>query len=59
MSKFKCYPELIEALEKLFNMEGQLSGGATGRSSDDKMGWQITYTDNDGDTMLVGDDPWE
>lgn len=51
LSKFGSYPELIGALEKLFHMEGELT--------DPNMGWQITYTDNEGDMMLVGDDPWQ
>ncbi|MCO5554970.1 hypothetical protein L7F22_008510 [Adiantum nelumboides] len=50
LSKFSGYTELICALEKLFHMEGELT--------DPSMGWQITYTDNEGDMMLVGDDPW-
>ncbi|KAI5067566.1 hypothetical protein GOP47_0018094 [Adiantum capillus-veneris] len=50
LSQFSGYPELICALEKLFHMEGALT--------DSNMGWQITYTDNEGDMMLVGDDPW-
>nr|ARR29285.1 auxin response factor 4 [Cyrtomium guizhouense] len=51
LSKFSSYPELIGALEKLFHMEGELT--------DANMGWQVTYTDNEGDMMLVGDDPWQ
>ncbi|MCO5569565.1 hypothetical protein L7F22_023280 [Adiantum nelumboides] len=50
LSKFSGYTELICALEKLFHMEGELT--------DPSIGWQITYTDNEGDMMLVGDDPW-
>jgi len=50
LSKFDGYDELIRELEQLFNMEGLLN--------DPEKGWQVVYTDNEGDLMLVGDDPW-
>lgn len=50
LSKFDGYDELIRELEQLFNMEGLLN--------DSEKGWQVVYTDNEGDLMLVGDDPW-
>eukprot|EP00252_Welwitschia_mirabilis_P010997 TRINITY_DN24738_c0_g2_i9.p1 TRINITY_DN24738_c0_g2~~TRINITY_DN24738_c0_g2_i9.p1 ORF type:complete len:503 (+),score=101.53 TRINITY_DN24738_c0_g2_i9:254-1762(+) len=50
LSKLCGYNELIKELETLFNMEGLLS-------APDK-GWHVVYTDNEGDVMLVGDDPW-
>ena len=44
------YDQLIDELEKMFDVRGQLS--ARGK-------WEIVYTDDEGDMMLVGDDPWE
>nr|ABR18397.1 unknown [Picea sitchensis] len=51
LSKLRGYDELIRELEHLFNMEGLLSTP--------EKGWHIVYTDNEGDIMLVGDDPWQ
>lgn len=50
LSKFDGYDGLVRELEQLFNMEGLLN--------DPEKGWQVVYTDNEGDLMLVGDDPW-
>jgi hypothetical protein len=35
----------------MFEFEGELVSA--------NQNWQIVYTDNEGDMMLVGDDPWE
>lgn len=43
------YDDLIDELEKLFDIKGELR-------SQDK--WRVTFTDNENDTMLVGDDPY-
>ncbi|KAF8053210.1 hypothetical protein N665_1449s0013 [Sinapis alba] len=43
------YSELIDDLEKLFDIEGELKS---------RNQWDIVFTDNEGDMMLVGDDPW-
>ncbi|CAH2078119.1 unnamed protein product [Thlaspi arvense] len=43
------YSELIDDLEKLFDMKDELRS----RSQ-----WEIVFTDDEGDMMLVGDDPW-
>eukprot|EP01018_Ginkgo_biloba_P017330 Gb_23328 [translate_table: standard] len=51
LTKFEGYAELIRELEMMFNFEGQLA--------DPNQGWQVVYTDNEGDMMLVGDDPWQ
>lgn len=45
----KGYDELINELENLFEIKGEL--GCRNR-------WKIIYHDNEGDMMLVGDDPW-
>lgn len=51
LTKFEGYTELIRELEQMFNIEGELE--------DPSKGWQVVYTDNEGDMMLVGDDPWQ
>ncbi|GLT49667.1 hypothetical protein SLA2020_232100 [Shorea laevis] len=43
------YNKLIDELEKMFDIKGQLCPR-------DK--WEVIYTDDEGDMMLVGDDPW-
>lgn len=45
----ESYDELIDELEELFSIKGEL------RPRDK---WEIVFTDNEGDMMLVGDDPW-
>lgn len=49
LSAFEGYDDLISELEKIFEIKGELRP----RSK-----WGIVYTDNEGDVMLVGDDPW-
>lgn len=44
------YDQLIDELEKMFDIRGELQS----RSK-----WKIVYTDDEGDTMLVGDYPWQ
>jgi len=43
------YDQLIGELEELFDIKGQLQHRNT---------WEIVFTDDEGDMMLVGDDPW-
>lgn len=43
------YDELIDELEKMFDIKGELSR---------RNKLEIVYTDDEGDMMLVGDDPW-
>ncbi|XP_010448630.1 PREDICTED: auxin response factor 9 isoform X1 [Camelina sativa] len=43
------YNELIDDLEKLFDIKGELQS---------RNQWEIVFTDDEGDMMLVGDDPW-
>ncbi|XP_020581740.1 LOW QUALITY PROTEIN: auxin response factor 11-like [Phalaenopsis equestris] len=43
------YDDLILELEKMFEIEGELS-------QRDK--WEVVFTDDEDDIMLVGDDPW-
>lgn len=49
LSMIKGYHHLIDELEEMFDIKGQL------RPRDK---WEIVYTDDEGDMMLVGDDPW-
>ncbi|XP_019413505.1 PREDICTED: auxin response factor 18-like isoform X2 [Lupinus angustifolius] len=43
------YDQLIDELEKMFDIKGQLQL---------RNKWEIVFTDDEGDMMLVGDDPW-
>ncbi|KAK4400965.1 Auxin response factor 9 [Sesamum angolense] len=43
------YDELITELEEMFEIKGELRP---------RNKWEIVFTDDEGDTMLVGDDPW-
>lgn len=43
------YGSLIDELEKMFGIKEELHS---------RNKWQVVYTDNEGDMMLVGDDPW-
>ncbi|KAK7316859.1 hypothetical protein RJT34_00617 [Clitoria ternatea] len=50
LTKYSDYDELVADLDQLFEFEGELKSA--------KKDWLIVYTDNEGDMMLVGDDPW-
>lgn len=50
LTAFGCYDDLIVELENMFEIRGELQS---------RNKWQIVYTDNEGDMMLVGDDPWQ
>ncbi|CAN1793969.1 Auxin response factor 9 [Linum perenne] len=43
------YSDLIIELERMFEIKGEIYTGGK---------WAIVFIDNEGDTMLVGDDPW-
>ncbi|XP_057810036.1 auxin response factor 9-like isoform X1 [Salvia miltiorrhiza] len=49
LTTLKGYDELITELEEMFEIKGELQPR-------DK--WEIVFTDNEGDMMLMGDDPW-
>ncbi|CAN1317965.1 Auxin response factor 2 [Linum perenne] len=51
LSKFNNYEALIGELDSLFEFGGELN--------DPKKNWMVVYTDDEGDMMLVGDDPWQ
>ncbi|KAJ6821296.1 auxin response factor 7-like [Iris pallida] len=50
LTRFDGYPDLLRKLEDMFNIEGELSGAVKK--------WQVVYTDDEDDMMMVGDDPW-
>ncbi|GMH31510.1 hypothetical protein Nepgr_033353 [Nepenthes gracilis] len=50
LSKFNNYDELITELDSLFEFNGELMAS--------NKNWLVVYTDDEGDRMLVGDDPW-
>ncbi|OIV97014.1 hypothetical protein TanjilG_03588 [Lupinus angustifolius] len=51
LTKYCDYNGLIAELDRLFEFGGELMSP--------NMDWLIVYTDNEGDMMLVGDDPWQ
>ncbi|XP_022716380.1 auxin response factor 1-like [Durio zibethinus] len=50
LTRFDCYDDLLRKLEEMFDIKGQLCGSAKN--------WQVVYTDDEDDRMMVGDDPW-
>ncbi|KAE8697326.1 Auxin response factor 23 [Hibiscus syriacus] len=51
LTKIKNYEELIVELDHIFEFGGELMPP--------QKNWLVVYTDNEGDMMLVGDDPWQ
>ncbi|KAG5067099.1 hypothetical protein AAZX31_04G183300 [Glycine max] len=51
LTKYSGYDELVAELDQLFEFGGELLST--------KKDWLIVFTDNEGDMMLVGDDPWQ
>ncbi|KAL0379381.1 UNVERIFIED_CONTAM: Auxin response factor 18 [Sesamum angustifolium] len=49
LTAFGGYDDLITELEHMFEIKGELRP---------RNKWEVVYTDNEGDMMLVGDDPW-
>ncbi|KAF9687928.1 hypothetical protein SADUNF_Sadunf02G0144200 [Salix dunnii] len=49
LTVLKGYRDLINELEKMFEIEGELSTPKK---------WAVVFTDDEGDMMLLGDDPW-
>ncbi|XP_065870442.1 auxin response factor 1-like [Euphorbia lathyris] len=50
LTRFDCYEDLLRKLEEMFDIENELSGSSKK--------WQVVYTDDEDDMMMVGDDPW-
>lgn len=51
LTRFDCYDDLLKKLEEMFEISGELSGSTKK--------WQVVYTDDEDDMMMVGDDPWQ
>ncbi|KAG6391444.1 hypothetical protein SASPL_149198 [Salvia splendens] len=49
LTTLKGYDNLIIELEEMFEIKGELQS---------RNKWEIVFTDDEGDMMLVGDDPW-
>lgn len=49
LTALEGYDELIDELEEMFEIKGELRP---------RYKWEIVFTDDEGDMMLVGDDPW-
>ena len=49
LTNLEGYNELIMELEEMFDIRGEL------RNRDK---WEVVFTDNEDDMMLVGDGPW-
>lgn len=49
LTMFEEYDQLIDELEEMFEIKGELRP---------RNKWEIVFTDDEGDMMLVGDDPW-
>ncbi|KAL9682287.1 hypothetical protein QQ045_014082 [Rhodiola kirilowii] len=50
LNQCNCYGDLLSKLEEMFKIQGELSGSLKK--------WQVVYTDDEDDMMMVGDDPW-
>ncbi|XP_047318551.1 auxin response factor 1-like [Impatiens glandulifera] len=50
LTQFGNYEDLLKKLEAMFEIDNELTG-SHGK-------WQVVYTDDEGDMMMVGDDPW-
>ncbi|KAL7237897.1 hypothetical protein ACSBR2_004072 [Camellia fascicularis] len=50
LTRLDGYEDLVRKLEEMFEIEGELYGSAKK--------WQVVYTDDEEDMMMVGDDPW-
>lgn len=50
LTRFDRYEDLLKKLEEMFDIQGELCGLTSM--------WQVVYTDDEDDMMMVGDDPW-
>ncbi|PQQ20573.1 auxin response factor 1 [Prunus yedoensis var. nudiflora] len=50
LTRFEQYEDLLKKLEEMFDIEDELCGSTKK--------WQVVYTDDEDDMMMVGDDPW-
>ncbi|KAG6476667.1 hypothetical protein ZIOFF_065912 [Zingiber officinale] len=50
LTRLSGYDKLVHKLEDMFSIKGELTGALKK--------WVVVYTDDEDDTMMVGDDPW-
>ncbi|CAF1836477.1 unnamed protein product, partial [Brassica napus] len=50
LTRSECYEDLFRKLEEMFDIKGELL--------ESTKKWQVVYTDDEDDMMMVGDDPW-
>lgn len=50
LTQFTKYEDLLRKLEEMFDIRGELCGSSRK--------WQVVYTDDEGDIMMIGDEPW-
>ncbi|KAF8412017.1 hypothetical protein HHK36_004576 [Tetracentron sinense] len=50
LTRFDRYEDLLQKFEEMFDIDGELCGSTKK--------WQVVYTDDEDDMMMVGDDPW-
>ncbi|CAA6675032.1 unnamed protein product [Spirodela intermedia] len=50
LTRLEGYDDFFFKLEEMFGIQGELSGASKK--------WQVVFTDDEDDMMLVGDDPW-
>lgn len=50
LTTLEGYGQLIDELEKMFDIKGELHP---------RNKWEIVFTDDEGDMMLMGDYPWQ
>ncbi|CAK9140432.1 unnamed protein product, partial [Ilex paraguariensis] len=50
LTRLDGYEDLLIKLEEVFDIKGELCGSSKK--------WQVVYTDDEDDIMMVGDDPW-
>lgn len=51
LMRFVGYDDLISELDQMFDFQGSLIDGSSG--------WHVTFTDDEGYMMLIGDYPWQ
>ncbi|KAK6947932.1 Auxin response factor domain, partial [Dillenia turbinata] len=49
LTLLESYDQLYDELEEMFEIKGELRS---------RNNWEVVFTDDEGDMMLVGDDPW-
>jgi len=49
LTKLSGYDELLKELEEMFDIQEELHA---------RNKWEIVFTDDEGDMMLMGDYPW-